>query len=104
MISSRSFVETVIEMWLASEPALSHVLISSNVRRLPDGSKIAIELQTTNHLALIEAWEYATCLDTTIHRLDAAQGTILAAGSCASSDAAEERLVALCKALSETSI
>ena len=99
----RSFVETVVEKWLALEPALANVLISSDVLRLPDGSKIVIELQTTSNLALIEAWEFATCLDTTIHRLDAAQGTILAAGSCLSSDETEERLVALCKSLTDTS-
>ena len=94
-----SFVETVVKTWLALQQGLSPVLVASQVRRLPDGSKLVIELETQKHLALIEAWQHAECLDTTIHRIGVQQGTTLAAGPCVGAKELDARLLALRDAL-----
>ena len=98
-MSHPSFVEAVVHTWLELQPSLSGVLIASNVKRLPDGSKIAIEIQTQDHLAFVEAWEHAACLDTTIHQAGAESGTLLAAGACGERSEIKVRLASLCNAL-----
>jgi hypothetical protein len=98
-MSQFTFVESVVHTWLELQPSLAGVLIASKVKRFPDGSKIAIEIQTQDRLALVEAWEHAMCLDTTIHQGGADSGTILAAGACEQRSEIKVRLLGLSNAL-----
>ena len=98
-MSHPAFVESVLHTWLELRPSLSGVLITSDLKRSSDGSKLGIEIQTQNHLALVEAWEHATCLDITLHQAGAESGTILVAGACAERSEIKARLLRLCNAL-----
>jgi hypothetical protein len=98
-MSELTFVQKVLRAWAGLAAELSPLGIASNVSALPNGSKGVVEIQSQEHLALIEVWEHAHCLDTTLHQERAATGTILAAGPCTSWHEAEERLQALRAAL-----
>ena len=98
-MSQPTFVENTISTWLNLQLALSHLLISSTVSRLPDGGKAVIEIETSSHLALVEIWEHALCLDTTIHATNEEQGSVLASGPCKGLGEVAERLNALQAAL-----
>ena len=99
----QTFVEHVIAAWYTLEAESPHLGITSAVKRLPDGSKGAIEIESPTHLALIEVWEHANCLDTTILRAGEQRGVILAAGSCITRIESIERLRSFRAALAEDS-
>ena len=98
-MSHQTFIEHIIAAWHTIEVEDPHLGITSVVKRLPDGSKGAIEIHSPTHLALIEVWEHANCLDTTILRAGEQKGVILAAGSCISRIESIERLRSLRTAL-----
>jgi len=94
-MSHQSFVESVLCAWLELAPELLPLVIAMNIKRLPDGSKATIEVETSRYVALIEVWEHAACLDTTVLRIDTKEDKALAAGSCNGQQEVLERLRAL---------
>ena len=95
------FIQRTIDAWqtlVADAPALA---ASSTVRRSADETKAVVEIETPSHTALIELWEHASCLDTTILKSGEERGVILAAGLCTSESEAIARLVQLKRMLIE---
>jgi hypothetical protein len=95
----QTFVEHVIASWHALAAEARNFEIVSAAKRLSDGSKGVIEIRALGHLATVEVWEHANCLDTTILRAGETTGVILAAGPCANQIESLERLRALRTAL-----
>jgi hypothetical protein len=95
----QTFVEHVIASWHALAAEARNFEIVSAAKRLPDGSKGVIEIRALGHIATVEVWEHANCLDTTILRAGEQTGVILAAGTCANQLESLERLRALRTAL-----
>jgi hypothetical protein len=98
-MAHQTFIEHVIASWHGLAAEARNFEIFSAEKHLSDGSKGVIEVRALGHLATVEAWEHANCLDTTILREGEQTGTILAAGPCANQVESLERLRALQKAL-----
>ena len=96
---STPFLAFVAAEWAAIGPALAaqnfvfQIHISAGLR------KLAIEIETPTHVALVEAWEHANCLDATVMDARSLASTMLAAGPCTSEAQVSERLAALCARL-----
>jgi hypothetical protein len=88
----QTFVEQIISAWQLLEAESPDPRITSSVKRLPDGSKSAIEIHAPSQLAVVEVWEHANCLDTTILREGEQSGVTLSAGPCANRAEGIERL------------
>jgi hypothetical protein len=88
-----AFVDQVLERWL--QLTKTELAGASTVRKSPDNQKAVVEIKTPFHLALIEIWERSRSLDTTVHGVNEAQGTILSAGQCESDNEMGSRLEAL---------
>ncbi len=86
-----SFLARVVETWHAGMP---HWL-KSVVRRADSDSKLIIEIQSPRHLATIEAWETASCLDVTILEISSGAGEILSSGECPTADELQARITQL---------
>ena len=94
---AESFIEAAVRIWLSV--AEDRIKQASTVHRLSDGQKAAIEIQLPECTALIELWEHARCIDTTIHMNGKQQGIVLAAGPCANEQLVRERIQELRSAL-----
>ncbi|MBQ0958581.1 hypothetical protein KAK06_06375 [Ideonella sp. 4Y11] len=93
-----SFVATVIETWAQLATPLLERGFKSSTKQSALG-KAVIELEGPGVVASIELWEDGQCLDTTLHRLSADRGSILACGSCQSHAETVTRLSELRAAL-----
>jgi hypothetical protein len=94
-----SFIEQTIETWLAITVDIPAVAELSTIQRSSDATKAAIEIETSTHLGLIEIWEHANCLDTTIHESGQPRGLILAEGPSSDDSVTHQRLRQLRDAL-----
>jgi len=94
---SESFIEGAVRTWLRI--AGDRLVQASTVVRSSDGQKAAIEIQLPECTALVELWEHACCLDTTLLFHGEQQGKILSAGPCADENALLLRLQKLQSAL-----
>jgi hypothetical protein len=90
-----SFLTTVVETWHGRMPPW----LGSVVRRADDDSKLIIEIQSAHHLATIEAWEMAPCLDVTILEISSGTGAILSAGECPTANELQARITQLLQKL-----
>lgn len=99
MSSSTPFLAPVSNKWAAAASVLAAPTFRSQLRVDAEIGKLVIEVETTKHLALVEAWEHASCLDVTIMDARSRSSTVLAAGPCDSDAQVSERLSALCAAL-----
>ena len=96
-MSGNSFIEGAVETWLRI--AGTRLVQASKIARSSDGQKGAIEIQLPEHTALVELWEHARCLDTTLLVNGQQQARILSAGPCLDEGALLSRLQELRSAL-----
>ena len=96
-MSSDSFIEGAVETWLRIAGA--RLAQASTVARSSDGQKGVIEIRLPEFTALVEFWEHARCLDTTLLVNGEQQARILSAGPCADAHALLSRLQDLRSAL-----
>ena len=68
-----------------------------------DSRKLGVEVQSSAHLALVEAWEHARCLDVTVMERTSGESRILSAGPCATNAEVESRLEMLVRLIQEQS-
>jgi hypothetical protein len=66
-------------------------------RMASDSSKLSVEVHTSSHLAIIEAWENAQCLDVTVMERGSGKSLSLSAGPCRNTEEAQRRIDALCE-------
>ena len=85
------FLDSVINVW----DSFNVGAVRSTVKRADDDSKLVIEIEGAGHVATIEAWEHASCLDITVLELASKASTILSAGECRSLDDMKERFAQL---------
>jgi hypothetical protein len=93
------FLASVSNKWMAAASALPAQTFRSQLRVDAEIGKLVIEIETPNHVALVEAWEHASCLDVTIVDARSLASTSLAAGPCSNEAQVNERLAALCATL-----
>lgn len=94
-----SFVSAVVQEWEKIAVPLVERRFKFSTNHSAELGKAVIEIEGPDRVALVEVWEHANCLDTTVHHTSSQQGAILAAGPCQSQDEAFARLVALRGAL-----
>ena len=94
-----NFLDSVVQQWEKLRSRLGGEIVRSEVKWVPDRTKMAIEIKTHNYLALIEAWEHAHCLDITVLPIARGEGRVLCAGECVASTELEQRLALLRNAL-----
>src|SRR5271168_3226338 len=98
-ITSHSFLDAVAKQWDEVLASLSGHSIDS--RRVVDAERgtMGIEIESQVHVALIQVWERAQCLDVTLMVKSSRTSTILSAGPCVGEVEVEGRLLALRDAL-----
>lgn len=94
-----SFVSAVVQEWAKLAAPLVERGFKFSTNQSAELGKAVIELKGSDRVALVEVWEHAHCLDTTVHHTSSQHGSILAAGPCQTLDEAVARLVALQVAL-----
>jgi hypothetical protein len=94
-----SFVATVTSAWAELGGQLVEHGFRSATRSDAGAGKSVIEVEGPGSTALIEAWEHAHCLDTTVLYMPSRESAVLSAGPCPSHAAVHERLLALCAVL-----
>ena len=86
-MKNTTFLQAVEQSW--SEIGDSY---QSSVCRLDDRSKVVLEVIAPEHLALVEGWEHASCLDISVMDIQARTLSIISAGPCATRDEIGVRL------------
>jgi hypothetical protein len=87
-----SFLGRMLVSWQPIEGRLRHAGVQARTRVAESGEKLAVELESQAHLALVEAWERHSCLDFTYVELPSQKSTLLFAGPCASNEELAARL------------
>jgi hypothetical protein len=98
-----SFIATVIEVWVDIDAELRERGFISKSHQSADGEKAGIEIEGPDRVALVEVWERAQCLDTTVLYVPSRKSVVLAAGTCESQAEAFSRLETLKAKLIERS-
>src|SRR6187399_371631 len=98
-MSHSTFLTGVVNTWNGLLPLLASVLTEHTVKWQPDGRALGIEIRAHRHLALVQAWDQAQCLDVTIMDIAAETSTILSAGPCAQPTDVSDRLGLLARAI-----
>jgi len=86
------FLDAVEREWKAIARELPSSVRISEVRLSVEHRKLAIGVEWPDHLAAIEAWEHAICLDIDVHNLRSKEGVILVWGPCKDQSDAFTRL------------
>jgi len=90
-----SFLENVLETWQQLAPSN----IKHFIRKTPDLMAFIIEIETSNYLATIEAYEKAQCLDTSTLELSSKNAIIHSSGVCKTQDEVKRRIGELLKVI-----
>jgi hypothetical protein len=98
-----SFLDLVAASWRELALSLRNSGISSDERRSNQIEKLGIEINSPTHVAILEPWEHANCLDATIMERATGESEILFAGPCGARDEIVLRLRKLVDALRGTS-
>jgi hypothetical protein len=91
----RPFATTVTEAWAEVSAQLVEQGFRSGARSDATRGKAVIEVEGPGSTAIIEAWEHAQCLDTTVLYLPSGESVALSAGPCHSYAELQARLLAL---------
>jgi hypothetical protein len=90
-----SFVATVASVWAEVGAELVEHGFRSSARLEAGAGKAVFEVEGPGSTAVIEAWEHAHCLDTTVLYMPSHESAVLSAGPCPSHASVHERLLAL---------
>jgi len=61
--------------------------------------KLCVEIETSDHLALVEGWERGRCLDVTVMNKKTTASAILSAGQCKGDEDVDLRIEQLCQTI-----
>ena len=93
------FLSAVGNRWSEVALVLAERGARSELRSSGELGKMVIDIECPTHVALVEAWEHAQCLDVTVLHLASGESTILSAGPCSSEKEIDIRFLALRTAL-----
>jgi hypothetical protein len=95
------FIAEVREQWLTLvQQKLQAKDFNVQIREDSDIGKLGIEVESSRHVALVEGWERAHCLDVVVLNLASNASTMLSAGPCGNGTELKARLCALYDVLS----
>jgi hypothetical protein len=97
--TEKTFLDLVSASWRELALSLKASGIRSNEHRSNQIEKRGIQIESLTHIALLEAWEHANCLDATIIERTTGASEILFAGPCGAREEIEPRLRKLCDTL-----
>jgi hypothetical protein len=102
MSSVLPFIIHVESQWAAI--ARSGQVIPNTISSTLDleHGKLCIEIEWRGYIALITAWENASCLDIDVLNISSKEGVILASGPCDDPSEAPIRLLLLCDYIRES--
>jgi hypothetical protein len=100
-VPSSSFLDSVLSKWQTQESALSKSGFRSRILRNVERQHLGIEVEGPRHIASIQAWEHAQCLDVVVMGLSSKDSRFLSGGPCVNFSEAEARLSDLCAILLE---
>jgi hypothetical protein len=93
--SATTFLDSVLSQWHTQEAALLNVGLRARILPNKERKYLGIEVEGPRHIASIQVWENACCLDIMVMDTASKESTWVCAGPCASLAEAHSRLAVL---------